>query len=62
MRSARGQGAPSPARAAASVVAEDVIRQGMASPPPKQLKWGNIFLVLVVLGGAAFAAYWFGIR
>ena len=33
-----------------------------AGPPPKQLKWGRVFAVLLIVGGAAFAGYWFGLR
>ncbi len=34
----------------------------MAKAPPKKLRWDRLLLVLVVLGGAAFAGYWFGLR
>ena len=34
----------------------------MAKAPPKKLRWDRLVLVLVVLGGAAFAGYWFGLR
>ena len=33
-----------------------------AGPPPKRVRWGNVFIALVIVGGAAFAGYWFGIR
>ncbi len=33
-----------------------------AGPPPKKLKWGRVLAVLVVVGGAGFAGYWFGFR
>ncbi len=34
----------------------------MAKPPTKKLRWDRILLVIVVLGGAGFAGYWFGMR
>ncbi len=34
----------------------------MAKPPAKKLRWDRILLVIVVLGGAGFAGYWFGMR
>lgn len=34
----------------------------MATAPPKKLRWDRLLIVLVVLGGAAFAGYWFGLR
>jgi len=34
----------------------------MATPPAKRLRWDRILIVIVVIGGAAFAAYWFGVR
>lgn len=34
----------------------------MVRPPEKKLRWDRILIVLVLLGGAGFAAYWFGIR
>ena len=34
----------------------------MAKAPPKKLRWDRLLIVLVVLGGAAFAGYWFGLR
>jgi len=34
----------------------------MAKPPTKRLRWDRILIVLVVIGGSAFAAYWFGVR
>lgn len=34
----------------------------MATAPPKKLRWDRMLIVLVVLGGAAFAGYWFGLR
>jgi hypothetical protein len=34
----------------------------MARPPEKKLKWGRVLGALVIVGGAAFAGYWFGIR
>jgi hypothetical protein len=33
-----------------------------ARPPTKKLRLDRVIIVLVVLGGAAFAGYWFGIR
>jgi hypothetical protein len=34
----------------------------MARAPERKLRWDRILLVLVVLAGAAFAGYWFGLR
>jgi hypothetical protein len=34
----------------------------MPAAPPKKLRWDRLLIVLVVLGGAAFAGYWFGLR
>jgi hypothetical protein len=34
----------------------------MATAPAKKLRWDRLLIVIVVLGGAAFAGYWFGIR
>ena len=34
----------------------------MASQPTRKLRIDRVLLVLVVVGGAAFAAYWFGVR
>lgn len=34
----------------------------MVSPPPRKLRWGRVLATLIVLGGAAFAGYWFGFR
>jgi hypothetical protein len=34
----------------------------MAKPPPRKLRFDRVLLALVLLGGAAFAAYWFGVR
>lgn len=34
----------------------------MATAPPKKLRWDRLLIVIVVLGGAAFAGYWFGLR
>jgi hypothetical protein len=34
----------------------------MAAPPPRKLRVDRVIIVLLVLGGAAFAGYWFGIR
>jgi hypothetical protein len=34
----------------------------MAAPPRKKLRFDRVLIVLVVLGAAAFAGYWFGIR
>ena len=34
----------------------------MASPPRRKLRFDRVLLVLLVIGGAAFAGYWFGIR
>jgi hypothetical protein len=34
----------------------------MATAPPKKLRWDRLLIVVVVLGGAAFAGYWFGLR
>lgn len=31
-------------------------------PPPRKLRIDRVLMVLVVLGGAAFAGYWFGLR
>jgi hypothetical protein len=31
-------------------------------PPARKLRVDRLLLVLVLLGGAAFAAYWFGLR
>lgn len=34
----------------------------MARAPEKKLRWDRVLIVLLVLGGAGFAAYWFGIK
>lgn len=34
----------------------------MAAPPRRKLRVDRVIIVLLVLGGAAFAGYWFGIR
>jgi hypothetical protein len=34
----------------------------MAREPEKKLRWDRVLIVLVLLGGAGFAAYWFGVR
>jgi hypothetical protein len=34
----------------------------MARAPEKKLRWDRILIVLLLLGGAGFAAYWFGIK
>jgi hypothetical protein len=34
----------------------------MATPPAKKLRLDRILIVLIVIGGAAFAGYWFGLR
>jgi hypothetical protein len=34
----------------------------MARAPEKKLRWDRLLLVLVLVGGAGFAAYWFGMR
>ena len=34
----------------------------MAAPPARKLRIDRVIIALVVLGGAAFAGYWFGIR
>ena len=34
----------------------------MATAPSKKLRWDRLLIALVVLGGAAFAGYWFGIK
>ena len=33
-----------------------------ARPPTKKLRIDRVLIFLVILGGAAFAGYWFGIR
>jgi hypothetical protein len=33
-----------------------------ARPPTRKLRVDRVIIALVVLGGAAFAGYWFGIR
>ncbi len=34
----------------------------MATAPPKKMRWDRLLIVVIVLGGAAFAGYWFGIK
>ena len=34
----------------------------MARAPEKNLRWDRVLIVLLLLGGAAFAGYWFGLR
>lgn len=34
----------------------------MARAPDKNLRWDRVLIVLVLLGAAGFAAYWFGVR
>ena len=34
----------------------------MANAPEKKLRLDRVFMVLLVIGGAGFAAYWFGMR
>lgn len=34
----------------------------MARAPEKNLRWDRVLIVLLLLGGAAFAGYWFGFR
>ena len=34
----------------------------MATAPRRKLRIDRVLIVLIVLGGAAFAGYWFGIR
>lgn len=34
----------------------------MATAPTKKVRWDRLLMVIVVLGGAAFAGYWFGVR
>ena len=34
----------------------------MATAPPKKMRWDRLLIAIVVLGGAAFAGYWFGLR
>jgi hypothetical protein len=31
-------------------------------PPPRKLRFDRVLLLLVLLGAAGFAAYWFGLR
>jgi hypothetical protein len=34
----------------------------MARAPEKKLRWDRLLLVLLLVGGAGFAAYWFGMK
>jgi hypothetical protein len=34
----------------------------MARPPERNLRWDRVLMVLVLLGAAGFAVYWFGVR
>ncbi len=34
----------------------------MARAPEKKLRWDRVLIVLLLLGGAGFAAYWFGMK
>ncbi len=34
----------------------------MTRQPSKNLRWDRILIVLLVMGGAGFAAYWFGLK
>jgi hypothetical protein len=34
----------------------------MATAPPKKIRFDRLLMVIILLGGAAFAGYWFGLR
>ena len=34
----------------------------MARAPERKLRWDRVLIVLLLLGGAGFAGYWFGLR
>ena len=34
----------------------------MARAPEKKLRWDRVLIVLLLMGGAGFAAYWFGMK
>gem|GEM_PF-3097484 len=32
------------------------------TPPAARMRWDRVLLVLILMGGAAFAAYWFALK
>jgi hypothetical protein len=34
----------------------------MARAPERKLRWDRVLLVIVLVGAAGFAGYWFGLR
>ena len=34
----------------------------MARAPERKLRWDRVLIVLLLVGGAGFAAYWFGMK